>query len=195
MSNYEYFVELPAFNLGRLLQRAFQQSTDADNSFTPIGSDELSAILFLNVVSIEQLERHLEDTPEVRRFLGEIHTGVVITLENCSKYLIHICPAINEPVHMSKKFVRFCEMGEQIQNDSELDHSESPVKEAHDNVENVTLVVTSFRNVGSGWKCVASSAKPVRKSKVVHFIEACGSSYQFSTETGKEATHRMMMLQ
>ena len=104
-------------------------------------------------------------------------------------------PGINELVDLSDKFVWFGETGNTILNDSEFDNSEPQVKETHANLQNVTLDITSFRNVGSGWKIVASSAKPVRQSKVVHFTEACGSSYQFSTETGKRATHRMMTLQ
>ena len=152
------------------------------------------------MISAELWERPLQNIPVVVAFFGTVHSGVVITLENSARYLIHKfatedtgSAGASTVVQPRQSFRENCKEEEE---DSDKTTFNSPSRKAlGENEGHASVIVSPIENMGSDWKVVQKSNKSIRKSKVVHFVEACGTSFDLFGDNCKHAVERMMKLE
>ena len=169
----------PAYLAYRVEQHRLRES-DGDGSFSPIPTEHLNEILFKKVIRVELWERPLDNYGEI---LGGVHRGVVIILEDGSRYLVHKTaaseaswrdvlgiPPVPPPENRNQVMI-------ERPQDSSL----------------ATIIVADCTKMGTRWKMLESRRLRASK-KVLDFIEACGTSYNLMTDNCNTAATRMMEL-
>ena len=167
-----------SYVIGRQLILAVQPDSDDDKSFQPMNSSDFIAIMSSKVIKAELWIRPLENIASVLAILGLAHHGVVVTLDDGARYLIHKFAADDAGVVSSSS-------------NAQDGHDEN-IK-VNDNKGKAIVAVATATAMGKKWSRVRE--KVIRNSTVTKFVEVCDQEYRLSSNNCIHAADRMMNLE
>ena len=129
------------------------------------------------VVNAELWQRPLKNLDDFKLF-GLVHKGVVVTLENGARYLIHKFP--KDDAGISAKIGTGVNKG--ASGDVEGDDTEGKA----------VIKVVKADSMGRKWEKIKD--KPVQKSTIQDFIKACGQKYRLFSDNCINAANNMMAI-
>ena len=157
------------------------QEPDGDDSYRSIEPERLCEILFEIVVRVELWERPMENYLEI---IGGFHRGVVLELEDASKYLVH------KVASDDATWLELIGIQPPPPSANGVAQKEAERRREADVAKTIVADVT---RMGRRWKLLESSW--VRSSKrVADFLQTCGTSYHLVTDNCNTAARKMMEL-
>ena len=163
------------YSIGQQLALSFQPD---DSSCLQISSNELISIMLMQVKKAELWERPLENIAGLFEKFGAVHQGVVVTLENGARYVIHKFARDNTGFGSSSR-------------NAQDGHAENI--EVNDDQESANVIVATATDMGKKWSRVKD--KRIRHSTVDDFVKVCGNEYRLFSDNCIHAASRMMDLE